>query len=75
MSRVPTRSTRFGYWADHLPPGALFDPATHILSWTPAFGDAGTYNNVTLFVSDGIHTLSQSFTLLIAIILLRPARF
>lgn len=54
------------YWADNLPPGAVFDPAQHVLQWTPAFDAAGTYPDVRLFVSDGLHDVSRSFTLIIA---------
>src|SRR5262249_38092711 len=42
------------YWADNLPPAARFDPQTHALYWTPGFEAAGTYENVTLHVSDGL---------------------
>jgi YD repeat-containing protein len=54
------------YWADNLPPGAVFDPASNALTWTPGFDAAGTYQDVRLFVSDGIHEVSRSFTLIIA---------
>ena len=54
------------YWAANLPGGASFDPTTHNLVWEPAYGQAGTYNNVTFYVSDGISTVSSSISLLIA---------
>ena len=54
------------YWADNLPGGASFDPATHTLLWEPAYGQAGTYNDVTFYVSDGVSTVSSSISLLIA---------
>jgi hypothetical protein len=54
------------YWADHLPGGASFDPSTHTLLWEPGFTQAGTYNGVTFYVSNGVSTVSTSITLLIA---------
>ena len=54
------------YWADNLPGGASFDPTTHTLLWEPAYGQAGTYNDVTFYVSDGVSTVSTSVTLLIS---------
>src|SRR5262249_3638641 len=66
------------YWADHLPPGAVFDVARRTLMWTPDGRSAGTYETVLLVVSDGIDQVSQSTTLVIAPTnqaptLLRPA--
>ena len=52
------------YWADNLPPGATFTPDTHTFAWTPAIGAAGTYPGVTMYVSDGTATVSQSFDVL-----------
>ncbi|HEY6817505.1 MAG TPA: putative Ig domain-containing protein [Croceibacterium sp.] len=40
------------YWADGLPAGASFDPATRIFSWLSDFQSAGTYS-VRFFVTDG----------------------
>ena len=54
------------YWAANLPGGASFDPTTHTLLWDPAYGQAGTFNNVTFYVSDGVSTVSSSISLLIA---------
>ncbi len=54
------------YWAANLPGGASFDPATHTLLWEPSFSQAGTYNNVTFYASDGVNTASATVTLLIA---------
>ncbi len=54
------------YWADNLPPGATFTPDTHIFSWTPPLGSAGTYPGVTIYVSDGISTISETFTVSVA---------
>ncbi len=54
------------YWAENLPPGAVFDPDNQTLTWTPAPGEAGTYSNVTFLVSDGAYVVSESTTLLIA---------
>ncbi len=54
------------YWADRLPPGAVFDADLQTLSWTPSHQAAGTYANVRFIVSDGVHQVSQAVTLLIA---------
>ncbi len=54
------------YWADNLPPGATFSPPTHTFAWTPPIGSAGTYPGVTIYVSDGISTVSQTFTVAVA---------
>ncbi len=54
------------YWAAGLPGGATFDPATHTFLWEPAYGQAGSYNNVTFYVNDGVSTVSSSISLLIA---------
>src|SRR3546814_4352923 len=40
------------YWADGLPAGASFDPATRLFSWAADYQSAGTYN-VNFFVTDG----------------------
>src|SRR5262249_33278812 len=53
------------YWAENLPPGASFDPVAHALVWTPDYHSAGTYA-VTFVVSDGLHQVRESTTLLIA---------
>jgi RHS repeat-associated protein len=54
------------YWADNLPPGAVFDPATQSLNWTPSYGAAGTYPNATFTISDSLHQVSQAVTFVIA---------
>ena len=54
------------FWADNLPPGAVFDAAGGTLLWTPAYGAAGTYPNVTFTVSDGIRQVTQSVSIVIA---------
>jgi hypothetical protein len=54
------------YWADNLPPGATFSPTTHTFAWTPPLGAAGTYPGVTVYVSDGTTSVSQSFNILVA---------
>ena len=54
------------YWAANLPGGASFDPSTHTLLWEPDYSQAGTYNNVTFYVSDGVSTVSATISLLIA---------
>ena len=54
------------YLAANLPPGAAFDPTQQKLSWTPAYGAAGTYPNVTFTISDGVNQVSQDVTIVIA---------
>ena len=54
------------FWADNLPPGAVFTPNTDTFAWTPALGMAGTYPGVTIYCSDGISTISQTFTVAVA---------
>jgi hypothetical protein len=54
------------YWADGLPPGALFDPNQQTLTWTPGPQAAGTYPNVRFVVSDGVYQTTAATTLLIA---------
>ncbi|MDZ4255508.1 MAG: putative Ig domain-containing protein, partial [Sulfuritalea sp.] len=50
----------------NLPPGAVFDAATGLLTWTPGYDQAGTYDNITLIASDGRSgqhsTVSQRFS-------------
>ncbi|MHC4994060.1 MAG: putative Ig domain-containing protein, partial [Planctomycetota bacterium] len=52
-------------WGDNLPPGATVDPDKLALQWVPGFNDAGTYERVTLYVSDGIAQASVSLTVLV----------
>jgi hypothetical protein len=40
------------YGAGNLPPGAVFDPATQVFSWTPDPGQAATYPDILFTVSD-----------------------
>ncbi len=39
--------------AENLPPGAVFDPTTKKLTWTPQSGQAGVYRNIRIIASDG----------------------
>ena len=54
------------YFADSLPPGAVFDSVGQALRWRPGGDDAGEYENVTLIVSDGFVETSVSFDIVIA---------
>ena len=50
----------------NLPSGATLVPGANgaaTFSWTPAVGQAGTYSNVTITVSDGAATDSEIFTI------------
>jgi len=49
--------------ASNLPPGASFDDQTRTFSWTPASGQAGTYDDVHFEVSDGELTDSEDITI------------
>jgi len=54
------------YWADKLPPGAGFDPSTRVFTWTPDYDSAGTYEQLTFVVTDGINQISTGLSLIIA---------
>jgi hypothetical protein len=66
LSATDTDRNHLTYWADNLPNSAIFDSATGILTWTPGYEAAGTYENVQFTVSDGIERVTQSATILIA---------
>jgi Bacterial Ig domain/Putative Ig domain/Bacterial Ig-like domain len=51
------------YFADNLPPGALLVPNANQLVWAPGPGSTGTYTNIVLGVSDGVNTVTKTFTL------------
>lgn len=40
------------YTANNLPPGATFDPTTHVFSWAPGYSDAGNYPDIEFSVMD-----------------------
>jgi hypothetical protein len=46
-----------------LPQGADFNSGTQTFSWTPAYGQAGIYNNVQFTVSDGLLTDSEDINI------------
>lgn len=49
------------YSAENLPPGASFDPATQMFSWTPDYNQSGTYQDIVFTVADsGSPPLSAS---------------
>ena len=49
------------YYADNLPLGAHFNPATQVFNWTPEYGQAGTYTDVLFTViDDGDPPMSDS---------------
>ncbi len=48
--------------ASGLPPGATFDPATRIFSWTPGTGQAGTYTVSFAATDDGDPPMSDTKT-------------
>lgn len=53
MSATDANGDALTYSAANLPQGRTFDPATMTFSWTPAYGQAGTYRDVHFQVSDG----------------------
>ena len=38
--------------ASNLPPGATYDPASQLFSWTPEDGQAGNHQNINFTVTD-----------------------
>ena len=48
------------YRAQNLPEGAVFDPATATLTWTPTYDQSGQYNNLLFIFTAG--ALSDSIT-------------
>ncbi|MBD2200392.1 MULTISPECIES: CARDB domain-containing protein [Calothrix] len=66
LSATDADNNLLNFWADNLPGGAVFDPATQTLRWTPGYDAAGTYEKVKFVVSDGLLQASQTTTILIA---------
>jgi hypothetical protein len=58
---IPTQTLT--YSASNLPPGATFNPTTHVFSWQTTSGQAGVYPNVHFEVSDGGLTDSEDITI------------
>jgi len=54
------------YSANNLPAGANFNPTTHIFSWTPTYGQAGTYSNIHFEITDGSLTDSENITITVS---------
>ncbi|MBU3059916.1 Ig domain-containing protein, partial [Pseudomonas indica] len=46
----------------NLPAGAVFDAASGVLTWTPGYDQAGTYEGITVIASDGKVQVSRRFT-------------
>lgn len=51
------------YSASNLPSGSSFNGTTHVFSWTPASGQAGSYPNVRFAVTDGALVASENITI------------
>lgn len=55
-------------YIDNLPPGAIFDSRTRVLSWLPGHDQAGDYPDLRIVASDGITSTVKTLSLLV-----RPA--
>lgn len=64
VSATDPDSDPITYSASGLPSGASFDPGTHIFSWTPDYGKAGTYQ-VTFTATDGIQPVLQTINIIV----------
>ncbi|MCB1493559.1 MAG: putative Ig domain-containing protein, partial [Rhodobiaceae bacterium] len=53
-------------FADNIPAGAWLDRSSGELVWTPAAGQAGTYRNITIGVTDGKATTTRVFDITVA---------
>jgi hypothetical protein len=51
------------YSVSNLPSGATFNSTTREFSWTPAFGQAGVYHDVSFEVADGESTDFENITI------------
>ncbi len=64
----PDEGDTLTFSAGNLPPGADFNADTQAFSWTPAFGDSGSYQDVLFTVTDeGDPPLSDSATITITV--------
>ena len=63
ISSVDPDGDEITYSAFNLPGGAIFNATTRTFSWTPSFGQAGTYPGVQFMVSDGEFTCSENITI------------
>ena len=63
LSAIDPNNDSLTYTASNLPQGASFNPVTHTFSWTPAQGQAGTYNDINFQVSDGFQFDSETISI------------
>lgn len=61
----PDNEDELTFSATSLPTGASFDPDSQTFSWTPAYGQAGTYSGIHFVVSDGTYSDSEDITITI----------
>jgi len=54
------------YFASNLPGGAVFNSTTQTFSWTPAFGQAGIYQDICFEITDGELTDLENITITVA---------
>ena len=53
------------YFADGLPPGAVFDSYSQVLRWRPSANASGEYPTVSLIASDGFSETRESFSIVV----------
>ena len=66
LAAVDSDGDPLTYSATNLPPGAVLDPISGLLTWTPNLFQAGTYSGIGLSVSDGHRTSSESIAIIVA---------
>ena len=74
ISGTDPDSDNLTYTASNLPPGATFDPATHMFAWTPDAGQAGSYSDIHFEVTDGTLIDSEDITIAVSIPVSLPLR-
>ncbi len=62
---IPAGTLTFSLWAD-APAGAAIDSATGVFSWTPTEAQGPGSYPITVSVSDGVRTDSETFTVTVA---------
>lgn len=60
VSATDAENNPLTYTASNLPPGATFDPTTHVFSWIPDASLVGNSYTTTFTVSDGIQQVQDT---------------